>query len=199
MQISFELGTEFQKAVSDLSDAGVRLRAGVNAGIAEGIDAVGQKIAAGRLTGQDLAVRTGNLRRAVKGWMSGDLAGVIGVMPDSAVDHYKYLLGDEQVTIRPKKGKFLSVPLPDALTAAGVLKPEYSQGLRNIDGGFFIRSKGQLIFGKHAGKTKRSKFLPLFVMKTQVTVKGRNSLYDGVMENLGIITDTITDRIQEAL
>ena len=198
MQISLELGPELTKAVSDLTAAGRALRKAVSDGLADGVVETGRHIAAEYLTGQSLRVRTGNLRKAVKGWMASDLDGVVGVTDESAVDHYKYLLGDETVVIRPKKGRFLTIPLPEALTGAGVLKAEYAGGLKNIAGGFFLRSKtkpGQLIFGKHAGKTKRSKFLPLFTLVPQVTIQGTGALADGVLENADSISEKITDRI----
>ena len=101
------------------------------------------KVAEDYLSGQSLKRRTGRLAGAVDGWLAAPLDGVVGVRPNSAVSKYAWLLGDEEKTITPKKGKFLTIPIGEALTGAGTLKAKYSGGLRSITDGFFLKKIGR--------------------------------------------------------
>lgn len=203
MQILFDMGESLTQAISGLDRASRELRGRVSRGMATGAAAIAGRIPADYLSGQSLKTRTGNLRRAVAGWMAGDLDAVIGVRDGAAVDRYKWLLGDnpenQPRVIRPKKGKYLTIPIGEALTASGVLKPKYSVGLRQIDGGFFLRSKGQLLFCIRRGKTSRAKIRPLFVLKTSVEVYDTGALPDGVLDNLDLMTDAIQEEIDDIL
>jgi hypothetical protein len=203
MQVLFDMGQDLANAVSGYDRASRDLRRQVSAGLAAGIDAVAVKVQADYLTGQYLKARTGNLRRAVRAWMASDLDGVIGVLDQSAVDRYKWLLGDQPdhqpLVIRPKKGKYLTIPIGEALTPSGVLKAQYSGGLRSIEGGFFFKSGGQLLFGIRKGKTKRAKVHTLFVLKRTVEVYDTGALPDGVNENVHMVTDAINDQLEEIL
>jgi hypothetical protein len=204
MQVLFDMGQDLANAVSGFDRASRDLRTHVSRGLALGIDAVASQVQADYLTGQYLKARTGNLRRAVRAWMAADLDGVIGVSEASAVDRYKWLLGDnpqnQPMVIRPKKGKYLTIPIPgEALTGSGVLKAKYSGGLRSIEGGFFFQSGGQLLFGIKKGKTKRAKVYVLFVLKREVEVYDTGALPDGVLENVHRVTDAINEQIGDLL
>ena len=198
MIFALELGPQYKKAVSDLADAGGALRAAVTAGLAEGVQLSAAHVVENYLSGQYLKRRTGALAKSVQGWTEGDTHGVVGVVPGSGVEKYKYLLGDETVVIRPKKAKYLAIPIGEARTSTGAVKGEYAQGPRSVEGGFFIRSKsGQLLFGYKVGQ--RGKFRPLYVLKKKVTIFGTGALTDGVEESLPKITDAINRQIDEKL
>lgn len=199
MQLFFDMGPEFKKVVSDVRGQGQRIRQGASRGLAASVQIAADHVGENYLSGQYLKVRTKNLKNAVQGWMAGDLDGVVGVAEDAAVNDYAYLLGDEVVTIRPKTARFLAIPIGEALTPSGVLKGEYAGGLRNIKGGFFFESKGQLLFGIRKGKTERARVRPLFVLKRQVTVYGTGALYDGVDESLDAMARQMTQEINEEL
>ena len=197
MMIPLEMGPNFAKAIDELSSMGSAVLEACSEGLAKGV-----KIAAGRvvrdyLSGQSLKRRSGTLARAVDGWLDGPLDGVVGVKPDAAVDKYKWLLTDEERTITPKKGKFLTIPIGEALTGAGVLKGKYSGGLRSITEGFFVRTGGKLLFGVKRGK--RGKFRPLFVLVKSVFVQGSGALYDGVNDSLDDITGEIEGQIDRKI
>ncbi|RKY07918.1 MAG: hypothetical protein DRP56_04930, partial [Planctomycetota bacterium] len=182
MIFALELGPQYQQAVSDLSEAGANLRAAVGAGLAEGVQLSAAHVTENYLSGQYLKRRTGALAKAVQGWIVGKDHGVVGVAAGSGVEKYKYLLGDETVVIRPKKAKYLAIPIGEALTSTGAVKGQYAQGPRSVEGGFFIRSKsGQLLFGYKVGQ--RGKFRPLYVLKKKVTIFGTGALTDGVEES----------------
>lgn len=195
MKLVMEMGPGYGHAVRRLG----RMGQAIIDACAEGLE-IGAKIAAGHvvsehLSGQDLKRRTGDLARAVDGWMEGDTEAVIGVRENSAVDRYAWILGDEQKTITPKNSKFLAIPIGEGLTSAGAAR---FKSPREVEGGFFIRSKkGQLLFGYKKGK--RGKFRPLFVLVKSVLVQGTGSLYDGVMESMDDMGQAIERAIDRRL
>lgn len=79
---------------------------------------------------------------------------------------------DEGGIIRPKKKKFLTVPLPAALTPAGVLRGK-ATSFKNT----FIdkTDDGDLIIfqNKNKGEGKEDEIIPLFVLKKKVEIPAR--------------------------
>ena len=80
-------------------------------------------------------------------------------------------------TIRPREKQFLTVPLPAALTPAGVLRNTAEQ-LRQTGTTFVARSRrgNLLIFQRRSGRSRtaagsRAQLTPLFVLRTQVTLE----------------------------
>ena len=196
MMIQIEMGSEFDSVVADLGTMGQRVLDGASQGLSDGVQDTAAHIQVNYLTGQVLKRRSSMLAKAVDGWLEGPLDGMVGVREGSGVDQYKWLLGDEQKTITPKRGKFLAIPIGEALTPAGVVKAKFASP-RLVDDGFFIRSKGKLLFGYKVGK--RGKFRPLFIMVKSVLVQGSGALYDGVMEKVDDIGTAMEDAIGVAL
>ncbi len=191
MMIQLEMGPNFQQVVKELGSMGAAVVDASSEGLKEGVKYAAGRVVKDYLSGQSLKRRTGQLARAVDGWMAGPLEGVVGVREGAAVDKYKWLLGDESKTITPKKSKFLAIPIGEGLTGAGV--PRYASP-RQVPGGFFVRTKaGNLLFGYKKGK--RGKFRPLFVLVKSVFVQGSGALYDGVTDSLDDITDSIESKI----
>ncbi len=194
--IMIEKGPGFDGVVADLGAMGQRVLDATSESLALSVELTAAHIQDNYLTGQALGTRTGFLKKAVGGWMEGPLDGVVGVREGSGVDKYKWLLGDEQKTITPKRGKFLAIPIGEALTPAGVVKAKFASP-RLVDDGFFIRSKGKLLFGYKRGK--RGKFRPLFVMVKSVLIQGSGALYDGVMDKVDDIGRAMEDAIGKAV
>jgi len=190
MMIQLEMGPDFYKVVQELGSMGQAVVDACSAGLAKGVKSVAGKVVSGYLSGQSLKRRTGQLARAVDGWMDGPLEGVVGVRDDAAVGAYKWLLGDESKTITPRRGKFLAIPIGENLTGAGVAR---FSSPRQVLGGFFVRSKGKLLFGYKKGK--KGKFRALFVLVKSVFIKGSNALYEGVAGNIDGIRDSIETEI----
>ena len=193
MMITLNMGPDFSRTVEELSSMG----AAVLSAVSRGLD-TGGKLAAGAvqrdyLSGQSLKRRTGTLAREVDSWMPGKLEAIVGVPADSPAAHYAWLLSDEQKTILPTKGKYLTIPIGEGLTPSGV--PRYSSP-REVTDGFFIKSKkGQLLFGIKHGK--RGRFRPLFVLVKSVFVQGTGALLDGVNDSIDKITGSIEDNIKK--
>jgi hypothetical protein len=135
----------------------------------------------GGTTDSKLAVRSGKLRASVRpmpivnkptsiegGVKFGTIYARVHVGPAGQV-----------TTIRPKKGKYLAIPLPAALKPSGVAKGAPRTGPWGDT--FFAHSKkgnlilfGKSIYSKGArqGET-RGKVTPLFLMVKQVKIKAR--------------------------
>jgi len=167
MMVQMTMGPGFPQTVAELGSMGRAVAEACSVGLKKGVQFAAGKVAADYLSGQSLKRRTGQLARAVEGWMEAPLDGVVGVRNDAAVEKYKWLLGGESKTITPKKGKFLTIPIGENLTSAGVAK--YSSP-RQVPNGFFVRTKGRLLFGYKRGK--RGKFRPLFTLVKSVFVQG---------------------------
>lgn len=191
MMIQLEMGPGFRETLKELGSMGINLLQACSEGLAKGTKIAAGNVVSNYLTGQSLKRRTGNLARAVQGWLDGPLDGVVGVRDDAAVAKYKWLLSDEEKTIVPKRSKFLAIPIGENLTGAGVAK---FSSPRQVQDGFFIKSKtGQLLFGYKKGK--KGKFRALFVMVKSVFVQGSGALYDGTMDSL----DDISGEIEKAI
>lgn len=188
--LQLEMGPNFQRVVNELGSMGRVVIDACSEGLAKGVKFAAGKVASDYLSGQSLKRRTGQLARAVDGWMISPNEAVVGVRPNSAVEKYKWLLGDEQKTITPKRAKFLTIPIGENLTGAGVAR---FSSPRQVPDGFFIKSKGRLLFGYKKGK--RGKFRALFVLVKSVFVQGSGALYDGVTDSLDDITEQMETEI----
>jgi len=198
MLIQLQLGPETQETIRTLGEMGRSVAAAIDEGLGVGAHVAAGNVNRNYLQGQALKHRTGNLARSVMGVLTGPGEATIGVPAGTAVDKYQWLLGDEQKTITPTRGKFLAIPIGEALTGAGVTKEKYQVPLRSITGGFFIRTKsGRLLFGYKNGK--RGKFRPLFTMVTSVLVQGSGALFDGVEESIPDMTAAIQQSVEKAI
>lgn len=195
MIVTIEMGPEFDRVIASMSSMGAAVLEGCSVGLGKGVKIAAGNVVRNYLSGQSLKRRSRNLANAVDGWLEGKLDGVVGVKENSAVDRYKWLLGDEQKTIVPKKGKFLSIPIGENLTGTGVAR--YSSP-RQVEDGFFLRTKrGSLLFGRKNGT--RGKFRPLFAMVTSVFIQGTGALYDGTMESTDDIADAMSAEIDKKI
>ena len=191
MMISLEMGPNFWPTIEKLGSMGRAVLDACSVGMEKGANLAASHVVAEHLTGQSLKRRSGQLARNVEGWMAGPLDAVVGVRPNSAVDKYKWLLGDEERTIVPKKSKFLTIPIGEGLTSAGVAR---FSSPRQVPNGFFVKIKGgPLLFGYKKGK--KGKFRPLFTLVKSVFVQGTGALYDGVMDSLDDIGGAMEDEI----
>jgi hypothetical protein len=190
MQISFELGPEFNRTVSELGAMGDALLAAAQTGLEAGGKLAAGTVVRDYLSGQALKRRSGLLSKAVDSWSAAPLDIVVGVPEGSSAGKYAYLLGDETKHIAPHAGKYLAIPIGEGLTASGVAR--YSSP-RQVPDGFFVRTGGRLLFGYKNGK--KGKFRALFVLVTSVMVQGTGVLYDGVLDSVDDISESIETEI----
>jgi hypothetical protein len=128
-----------------------------------------------------LGVRTGALRSSVKSLPVTEKPGLIEAGVGFGTAYARAHVGPKGqiTTIRPMTAKYLTIPLPDAMTRAGVLRGSARSGMWGET--FFARSrKGNLILfgkrivqkGKSAGQM-RGDIIPLFLLVKQVKIKAR--------------------------
>lgn len=190
MRVTLQMAKGFDRTVDKLSSMGRDVIQACSKGLGTGVKIAAGHVSAEFLSGQALKRRTGQLAKAIDGWLEDKLQGVVGVRPGAVVDKYKWLLGDEQKTITPKNAKFLTIPIGEGLTPAGVAR---YRSPRDVPDGFFVRTKGSLLFGYKKGK--RGKFRPLFTLVKSVLVQGSGALADGVTESIGDITAAMQTEI----
>lgn len=132
------------------------------------------RVRSGRLRASVISLKTEMKEDRVEGGISfGTVYGRAHVGPKGQV-----------TTITPKRSKYLTIPLPAAMTKAGVVRgtARSFMGKEGVFGKTFIaKSKaGNLIIfgqkriekGKRTGELRRE-IVPLFVLKKQVKIKAR--------------------------
>jgi hypothetical protein len=149
-------------------------------------------------------------------WSGHDtIGGIVGVAKGPA-DAYAETQ-EKGGTIKPKKGKYLAVPLPAALTGAGVIKGDYNvSDLRTLKLICFRSKAGNLILAKKLDRAKRVRkfvvrnrqatyldgrfdFIPLFVLKNEVTIPPHGYMEAGQKYLKSIVTDLIQGEINGVL
>lgn len=160
-EISRMIGTNVRKATEEAMMYAMR----------RSVIRLADYIAEEKLSGKKLNVRTGNLRRSFQENKARKVQrradGVIGTVGTNV----KYAKIQEYGgTIRPKKKKWLTVPIGEALTPSGA--PRGSA--RDFKGTFFAWSrKGNLILFGQSPVGGGKKIVPLFVLKKMVRIPGR--------------------------
>jgi len=194
MMIQLELGPEFQKTLAELGALGSAVSAACGRGLGKAVKFAANNVVENYLSGQALKTRTGLLRKSVDGWPVDDTEAIVGVRPNAATGKYAWLLGDEQMTIVPRNAKFLAIPIGENLTGAGVAR---FSSPRQVPDGFFVSTKGRLLFGYKRGK--KGKFRALFTLVKSVFVQGSGALIDGVLESQDEMTDILQEEIDKVV
>jgi hypothetical protein len=152
----------------------------------------------GNQGGSDLHNRTGALRRSVKfQLMKAPSLGVNLIVGGKGAPHAR--LQEEGGTVKPRRGKYLTIPLDNAKTASGALSGRYKirrGGIRKTRSGktrvvfktdkgetFIYKSKkGNLLIAiKRTGRKKINlKRDTLYVLKKSVRVRARLGAWDAI-------------------
>lgn len=146
----------------------------------------GRKLPSGKRTGK-LARRSGKLLRSiadsVKVTGAGDeIKGEIGAKGFGATH-------ERGATIRAKKAKFLTIPLPAALDSRGIPKKRRARDWPNT---FVIKSKrGNLLIVQRKGKG----LLPLYLLRKSVRIPPRLGLGATLEKAVPIFVDRLFDRL----
>lgn len=127
--------------------------------------------------------RTGRLAASIAGVVRNPADGVELVLSAGGGNGRRSVayarIQEEGGTVRPRRGQYLAIPLPGALTAAGALRGRFAVpgGLRNVPGLYFRRSKAgrPMLFDQKTG-------LPMFVLVRQVRLPARRYLRDAVAD-----------------
>ncbi|MEM6258029.1 MAG: hypothetical protein AAGI37_06910 [Planctomycetota bacterium] len=182
-QLGKELGTAFDQFITEVESS----------------------IKANELSGEDVNVRSGNLRQAVQGVVDGPLAGFVGTTEGTTTPYAPTILGSGTTTITPVKAKKLWVPVADNLNPSGLARytPRalydafgedrikifksrkgntvvFVENKRNEDG-----SKQRFKRATKAGRQKGDlKGQLMFVLKDRVVIEGTDALAKGAQRML---------------
>jgi len=135
----------------------------------------------GKTTGNKLRNRSGNLRSSINskpvGGTNLSKMGVLLMAGSGAAGYARLQETGQPKPIRPKRRKYLRIPLKAAMTGAGVVRPENKpiksgNGWKTVGGkDTFVReTNGKAIVYRKDG---RDKITPLFLLKGSVVVKPR--------------------------
>ncbi|MGH2271391.1 hypothetical protein ACQ9LF_06290 [Anaerohalosphaeraceae bacterium U12dextr] len=204
MKVMLEIPQSTHRTVEAMISMGDNFGLALEHGLHRAVHHAAAQTARRHLSGQSLRRRTGSLARALTGWRIAKYQAMVGIQDQSAVNAYAWLLGDEIKTIVPTQGKYLAIPIGQNLTKAGVARYDSP---RSVPGGFFLKTKsGKLLFGIMDGagnqsrirsKTRKTaRFVPLFVMKESVTIKGTGVLAKGVLESVSDMTQIIQEELE---
>jgi hypothetical protein len=134
-----------------------------------------------------IGVRTGDLRRALK--MQPPVVTTDGIEGSVYVDPAQVAYGaiqEEGGTVVPKTAQFLAIPLEAMQTGNGVARGTARQvisepGAFGFSGTFVAKG---VIFGKEGGD-----IIPLFALKSEVTLPGRHYLSETLTQEAAWIED----------
>ena len=152
--------------------------------------------AAGSGSGGNVPVglRSGTLRQSVTSKRDEPLSGFVGVTRGPATQYAPVILGDRDVTIRPKNAKHLWIPVESNRSRRGGAKvtPREAMGRE----GFFLkRSSGGGMVGLQENSEGQVRLM--FVLKKEVTIHGTDALRLGVRDKQQRIRELLTGAIDE--
>ena len=75
-------------------------------------------------------------------------------------------------TKRAKSGKYMTIPIGGALTSSGMVKREYRKA-REVTNTFTVQRNGRLIVFRRMGHGRRSRIIPLYLLKESVQLQPR--------------------------
>jgi hypothetical protein len=149
------------------------------------------------LSGQRLKTRTGTGRRSVTYRVYSDAQNVV-VEAGPDLSKAKYMRAQDQgATITPKRSANLAIPIGEALTAKGVGRFSARQVIENPAAfgyvGTFVHNR--IIFGKKGDKG----IVPLFVLKSKVTLKAVGFMAHTLSEKKAWADGVISDALKAAI
>ena len=169
-------------------------------GMQKVVNRVRRHIAISKLSGsgpQSLNVRSGALRRSlddrVETGKGGMPVGAVGFEKGPASRYAR--IQEFGGVIRPRRSKYLAVPLDAARFPSGV--PRYPDGPRSLgDLDFIPRSSGRHLLARRG---KDGSIVPLFVLLKEVRIKERAPLRRGATEQRQAIGRDLNQAVQRAM
>lgn len=149
-----------------------------------------------KLSGQLLKVRTGTGRRSIFHRVE-ERADDIEVIVGADLSKARYMRAHEKgAEIRPKRARFLTIPLDAVKTRGGVARFSARDviarpGSFGYTGTFF---RNHVLFGKRGDQA-----VPLFALKPAVTLRAVGYLSGSVQEQAGWIEDQFAKAVADAL
>lgn len=157
----------------------------------------GEEILQEITAGEVLKRRTGDLSRGMQSKITGEGNNLVLHIGNRVRTGERVPYADiheKGGTVKPRHGKYLTVPLPPALTARGVLR----KPARSWDNTFVFKSKaGNLIIGQKRGK--RGKVISLFVLKKRVDIPARGYMTKGAKRLTPLAIDILVESIEKGI
>jgi hypothetical protein len=148
------------------------------------------------VSGDRLKVRSGRLRSSIGSIVTESGDSIIGMIGSGVRqgDRVKYAnIQETGGVITPKRGKYLTIPLPAALTPAGVLR----KPARQWPDTFVMKSNnGNLLIMQKKGK-RVTRLVALFVLKKQVTIPASRYMSDVAERMQDKVIDIILNGIRQ--
>jgi len=142
-----------------------------------------------KLSGNPLKRRTGRLAQSITSLVTRTEKDIIGRVGTNVKYARLHEYGGE---IKPKRAKWLTIPLAAAKTPAGVARGR----ARDFENTFFkFSSAGNLILFQRRGDN----IIPLFLLKKSVTIPKRSYMGSTLKENLNSITKMIKKAVKDGL
>ncbi len=144
----------------------------------------------GGTTATKLAVRTGHMRQTTVPRLTKQIADGVQGGTDFGAKYAGVHMGPrgQKTVITPKAAQFLTIPMPGALTAAGMVRGR----ARDFPGTFIAKG---MIFQKQRG----GKIVPLFLLRRQVTVPARIHPEDIANEYLPVVAQDLVESMGKEL
>ena len=204
MRVNVKLTDAATKTIAKHKALGSRITTALIAGLNESLIQTQRYIQKEELSGQLLGVRTGALRRSIRATEptrgSGGISGSVGPADDTVARYAA--IHEFGGTIRPKKGKYLAIPLPAARTVSGAIMGKYNvSDLGTLDL-TVIRSKAGnlLLVKKTKGRGKgKSQIVPLFVLKREVHIRAKHYMRNAADWMRPRIIPWVREKVNEAL
>lgn len=194
MQFDIEV-TGAARVRAEIQRIPAEVRTGMVAALRRAVLRIHTAVVAEELRGGTLRTRTGNLGRAVFWRVEASAEQVIGRV---GVDRGKAVYGRIQAlggTIVPKRGKYLTIPVGQALTGNGVARFTARELLANPKAfGFrtaFVNPRKTAIVGVRPDRSLEA----LFALKTSVTLPPRNFLARGFER----VRESVIDEFRQAV
>jgi phage gpG-like protein len=156
------------------------------------------------ISGKYLLVRSGRLRASIGSKVLETEEGISGIIGSGVRQggegaRVKYAnIHETGGTITPKNTRFLTIPLSEALTNAGVLRFTARQlfaGETKYDGAFVWRG---IIYGYMIAKGKRP-VTPLFLLKSSVTIPARYYMSRTLADIQGKLFSIMTKGVERTI
>ncbi len=141
-----------------------------------------------KLSGQVLKRRTGRLASGMGYTVKDEYGNIVGRVGNKVVYAAIHETGG---TIRPKTAKFLTIPMPAALTPAGVVRKPARQWTDT-----FVRTirGNKYIFSKEGGRA-----VPIFLLKQSVKIPKRPYFGPSLEETKGHIFELLGQAVETAV
>ena len=187
--------------LTQIADRIDRVPNAIRLAVRQGVTELGRRgqrlVKEGYLSGERLAVRTGNLRSSVTmATESTSSSERVYLRAGGGQRDVRYAaLQEYGGTVVPVNAQYLAIPLAAAKTRAGVSR--YASP-RDVPGLFIIKSKaGNLLLVRRKGK--KNKLEPMFVLKKSVTIRGKHYMRDALTAMSDAAPEVINKAVDTAL